>query len=316
MYIGFYSYSRQFNNNKLFDDVYLDHADAIYSFYLVSQYLQQKGHKASTLDTEENLANYDEIVFLEFPTFGNEYFKRLLDMKFDDLYLILFEHELNRPQNKVENHKYFKKIGTWHDDFIDDVKYFKINYAHRIPKPVNFDLSRKEKLCTMINSYKLSNAPLELYSERINAIQWFEQNYPKDFDLYGYGWDSRKYSLYRGVVPLKKEILQKYKFSICYENVKDIPGYITEKILDSFEAGCVPIYLGAPNIAQHIPAKAFIDKKNFKTYDVLYKYLRDMPETEYIDYLDAIKDFFESDKSYPFSPEYLCDVVVKRMLNL
>jgi hypothetical protein len=42
-------------------------------------------------------------------------------------------------------------------------------------------------------------------------------------------------------VDSKKNTLEKYKFSICYENARDIPGYITEKIFDCFFAGCVPI---------------------------------------------------------------------------
>ena len=48
-------------------------------------------------------------------------------------------------------------------------------------------------------------------------------------------------------------------FAICYENARDIPGYITEKIFDCFFAGCVPIYWGgAPNVTDHIPANTFI----------------------------------------------------------
>jgi hypothetical protein len=63
--------------------------------------------------------------------------------------------------------------------------------------------------------------------------------------------------------------LEKYKFSICYENARDTPGYITEKIFDCFFAGCVPIYWGANNITDHIPKECFIDKRDFEDYKVL-----------------------------------------------
>jgi len=42
----------------------------------------------------------------------------------------------------------------------------------------------------------------------------------------------------------KKPIMEQYKFSIYHENARNIPGYITEKIFDSFFAGCVPVYWG------------------------------------------------------------------------
>jgi hypothetical protein len=317
MNIGFYFYSKQFNGNRFFTETsFLESDDMTHALYLFGQYLQKKGHHVSTIDMAENIANYDSIVFFEFPTFGNEYFKHLLDIQFMNLYLVLMENEMVRPGNIVANHQYFKKIGTWNDDFIDNIKYFKINYAYRKPESLNFDLSRKEKFCTLINSHKLSNAPMELYSERICAIQWFEQNYPKDFDLYGRGWDFQKYPSYKGAILSKKEIFQKYKFSICYENAKDFPGYITEKIFDCFIAGCIPVYYGAPNILKHIPANTFIDKRNFKTYDELYKYIKNIPQNEYINYLDSIKNFFISNKSYSFSPEYMIDILANKILGL
>ncbi|MBA7551029.1 hypothetical protein ES705_43562 [subsurface metagenome] len=107
----------------------------------------------------------------------------------------------------------------------------------------------------MIAGHKFNSHPLELYSERVKAIRWFEENHPEDFDLYGIGWDkycfkgmlSRlnrfntlrklfklKYPSYKGPIKSKREIYKKYKFAICYENARDISGYMTEKIFDCF----------------------------------------------------------------------------------
>ena len=41
----------------------------------------------------------------------------------------------------------------------------------------------------------------------------------------------------------KIKFLSQYKFSIAMENIKG-DGYISEKIIDSFNAGTIPIYLG------------------------------------------------------------------------
>ena len=100
-----------------------------------------------------------------------------------------------------------------------------------------------------------------------------------------------------------------------YENARDIPGYITEKIFDCFFAGCVPVYLGAPNVADYIPSGTFIDKRNFKTYEELYSYIKNMPETEYAGYLDAIKNFVRSDKIYPFSAECSAETLFMEIIE-
>ena len=42
----------------------------------------------------------------------------------------------------------------------------------------------------------------------------------------------------------KKEYLSRFRFNICPENM-DAKDYVTEKIWDSFDAGCIPIYGGA-----------------------------------------------------------------------
>ncbi len=49
----------------------------------------------------------------------------------------------------------------------------------------------------------------------------------------------------RGPVPDKIEFMRPYKFCIAFEN-SSCPGYVTEKIMDCFIAGCIPIYWGSP----------------------------------------------------------------------
>ncbi len=44
----------------------------------------------------------------------------------------------------------------------------------------------------------------------------------------------------------KIKYLSNYKFNLCPEN-SDYPGYCTEKLFESFEAGCIPIYWGCNN---------------------------------------------------------------------
>jgi len=222
-------------------------------------------------------------------------------------YLIMNESPLVRPDNFDKmKHKYFHKIFTWDDSLVDDKKYFKINYSFEIPKTIPKKLN-KEKLCCLIVGNKDSDHPNELYSERRKLIRWFEKNHPDDFDLYGVGWNEYRfkgikpirafnripitkkimfkyfgeyYSSYEGKVDNKFDTMQNYKFAICYENIKNVSGYITEKMLDAMFAGCVPIYWGADNITEHIPKNSFIDKRDFDNYEKLYDFMSNMDEKE------------------------------------
>jgi hypothetical protein len=60
-----------------------------------------------------------------------------------------------------------------------------------------------------------------------------------------------------GPVTDKLAFQKQYKFSIAYENSRD-PGYTTEKIVDAFAAGTVPIYWGDPGIRQEFNPAAFV----------------------------------------------------------
>eukprot|EP00197_Chlamydomonas_leiostraca_P010384 CAMPEP_0202860778 /NCGR_PEP_ID=MMETSP1391-20130828/2376_1 /ASSEMBLY_ACC=CAM_ASM_000867 /TAXON_ID=1034604 /ORGANISM="Chlamydomonas leiostraca, Strain SAG 11-49" /LENGTH=302 /DNA_ID=CAMNT_0049540021 /DNA_START=243 /DNA_END=1148 /DNA_ORIENTATION=- len=51
----------------------------------------------------------------------------------------------------------------------------------------------------------------------------------------------------------KINIFRMYKFCISVENSVD-KDYVTEKLYQAFVAGCVPIYYGAPNVADFLPA--------------------------------------------------------------
>lgn len=336
MHIGFYNYYNVYNANKMFTDMSSSIGDdLIYPTVLLGQYAKQKNIRLSTIDTED-LDSYDAVVFIDFPKYKNEYFRKLIEMKHTNLYLIITESKIVRPDNWFpKNHRHFKKIFTWDRQLVDNKRYFKLNLANKIPKEVNYNINEKEMFCTLIAGNKYIKHPLELYSERIKAIRWFEQNHPEDFDLFGTGWDRYyfngvfsklnrfgyltkllrpTYPSYKGVIKSKKDVLKKYKYSICYENVKDISGYISEKIFDCMFAGCVPVYLGEPDINQNIPEECFIDKRNFKTYEELYEYIKNMPEKEYLGYLNAIKDFVLSDKIYPYSAECFADTIIKEVI--
>ena len=121
------------------------------------------------------------------------------------------------------------------------------------------------------------------------------------------------------MVDNKKETMEKYKFSICYENARDIPGYITEKIFDSFFAGCVPIYWGANNILDYVPKECFVDFRDFNNYEELYKFIKNMNDIEYLKYLTNIEQYLNSEQSFEFqgkgSAQKIASVLFRKKKN-
>ncbi len=334
--IGFYNFYNIYNNNRMFNPEI--HAligdDLLYPMHYLAHVAREQNVSLSTIDTE-SLDSYDAIIFLDYPGNHNRYLKKLIDMKFENLYLFLMENEIIKPDNwKKENYRYFKKIFTWRDDLIDNKKIFKFFLPNKIPDRISVDISRKTKFCCVIAGNKKNNQPHELYSERISAIKWFEENQPARFDLYGKGWDLTlppfltplkpflqpfynslfpHYASYRGEITSKRTILEQYKFSICYENLRDTPGYITEKIFDCFFAGCIPVYLGASNITDYIPEETFIDKRNFSDYAELFGYMNELSDDEYIHYLNAIEDFVRSEKILPFGAKRFAEQILNEI---
>lgn len=242
----------------------------------------------------------------------------------DKMVLFLWEAPAVSPDNwKRENHEAFNIIFTWNDSIVDSIKYFKICWPQTgkfsiIPK-IPFG---KKKLLVNISMNKYSNHKRELYSERIKSIRHFETALPENFDLYGYGWNNpanlvekilpfkkQVYSSYRGTVKNKWDVLPFYRFSLCYENLEGEPGYITEKIFDSMRCGCVPIYLGAPNITDYVDSNAFVDRRIFKTNKDLEDFIINIDEQEYKKYQDAIKDYLAGERFKNFLPESFANTI-------
>jgi hypothetical protein len=60
----------------------------------------------------------------------------------------------------------------------------------------------------------------------------------------------------------KTKFLSQYKFNIAFEN-ESKPGYTTEKIVEAFLSGTVPIYWGNPLIAREFNPGSFVNAHNF-----------------------------------------------------
>jgi hypothetical protein len=85
----------------------------------------------------------------------------------------------------------------------------------------------------------------------------------------------------------KLDTIARYKFTLAFENSISA-DYVTEKFFDALLAGSVPVYRGAPNIADFAPgADCFIDTSQFSGPRDLAEYLSylDQHEAQYNRYL-------------------------------
>ena len=197
------------------------------------------------------------------------------------------------------------------------------------------------KFLAMINANKLPRLyDRELYTARLRAVEYFHRF--GEIDLYGRGWNrapmrvgrtkvpytvrrigqrlwearQRRWPdpLYaavaaasRGAIDSKLDTLSQYRFAICFENMT-LQGWITEKVFDCFRAGCVPVYLGAPNVTEHIPAAAFIDMRQFTDFGDLRRFLHSVGDAELERYRAAGRDFMESSAFDPFRPVAFAEI--------
>ena len=81
-------------------------------------------------------------------------------------------------------------------------------------------------------------------------------------------------------------------------------------------AGCIPIYLGCPNISNEIDPDTFIDKRDFSSYKELYKYLKSMSIKEYLFKINKIINFYDKYLKSTYYDHIWADFVAKKCLSL
>lgn len=188
-----------------------------------------------------------------------------------------------------------------------------------VRNPVRFfDRPREFSLRREVATRRYPALGDELYTERLRAIEHFADS--PDFDLYGHGWGQRHPTVgerehrqamraYRGPAPHKLQTLGQYRFAFAHEN-SQFPGYISEKLFDCFFAGCVPLYLGAPDIERHVPRETFVDPRAFRDYAELELFLRSMRAARAREYLEAARAFLHSAAYQRFTREAFAQEMV------
>lgn len=136
----------------------------------------------------------------------------------------------------------------------------------------------------------------QLQDMRYEAIQFFGDR--NELDLYGQGWESKSYlpsSDFQAIIeklnpyPIKNKLdaLSQCQFTLCFENIA-YPGYVTEKIIDCFVAGSIPVYMGATDIEDFVPRALYVDARQYSDFSELSEYLHRFRNTDQDNFANAM----------------------------
>jgi hypothetical protein len=161
-----------------------------------------------------------------------------------------------------------------------------------------------KSLCCLINSHDNNNTRTPIYN--------FIVNNNGKVDSPGVLLNNMDRKLVGVTMEDKLKFMNNYKLNICSEN-KAGQGYITEKMPQSMDSKCIPIYVGCDNLKK-INYKIFnkeriINIKNHNDYDKIKK-LMDSPDDLYEMYKRPI--FMKN--SYDYLKKYI-ELTRKILIN-
>ena len=200
-------------------------------------------------------------------------------------------HFLNIYSNKV-----FVNNVTYQQKRFFNSK--KLNYIRSTQKPLNRRLVALMSFYggTRGNTLMISGLDLDLISKR-NTIALFGHKIGL-IDIYGKGWPgniSKEDSREGNWSDRKKQILSHYNFSLVFENTV-YPKYITEKIWDSIENYCLPVYYGGEpsSVYEIFPAESFLDYSKFESPKAFFQKVKTMNAIEYTERMNRCIDVYNS----------------------
>lgn len=187
------------------------------------------------------------------------------------------------------NHNKFNKVFTYDKELIET--YNNVEFYPHGGCWINTEdhiVYEKTKLLSFIASDKIQTVGHRL---RHSIMGVFKQN-KIEIDNFGRGYNTIEYKL---------DALKDFAFSITIENSK-IDYYFTEKLIDSFITGTVPIYWGCPSIGDFFNLDGMII---FNDIEDLLNKINTLSLDKYHSMLPAINDNFERAKKYLTSEDWL-----------
>jgi hypothetical protein len=204
----------------------------------------------------------------------------------------------SRPYSFIRNHyNNFDNIFTCDDSLLslsDKFVYVPIgctwiNEEYR-------KIYNKDKMTSIIVSFKNSTVGQRLRHKVVS-------DFGNMLDVMGNGYKR---------IQNKIEGLAPYCYSVVIEN-SQLDSYFTEKIIDCFMTGTIPIYWGCSTIGKYFDSKGIIQFDNISDLDNI---LKSISYQDYQNRMSAIISNFEKAKDYVFFEKHIFNFLNKNERNL
>lgn len=190
-------------------------------------------------------------------------------------------------------YQYFFKIFTHDHEILNLPNAVLIPYGGCWIDKKDFSIYKKLKNTSITASSKQF---LSGHRLRHQCIEHFKSQ----IDIYGRGFNE---------IDSKLISLKDYRFHIVVENVKK-DFWFTEKIIDAFVTGCIPIYYGCPSIGNFFDINGII---TFDNINELSEILNTLDENLYWSKIESIKNNFEIAKKYILAENSIHNFIINQI---
>lgn len=232
--------------------------------------------------------------------------------------LIYSEPDFVQPQNVLIPEWNYNVIFDWRTDRAEGPGRRRYIFPRSMTNEPSPYFGQRDILISCIagNKNAIFRSQYSLYETRNTLIESLSEKLGLNFHLYGGGWELRNHpigfaakilfkigkirwlwkrsiplSSYMGRCSSKNEIMKNSLFTLCVEN-SSAPGSMSEKIIDCFQYGSVPLYLGAGNVRSLIPDALFVDLRDFDSVDDLKKFILNYDDEDYQKWRVAVEENF------------------------
>lgn len=197
-------------------------------------------------------------------------------------------------QYVMENYGRFNLILSHHLDFVKtlpNAQWYPNNMLWVAKE--DFKIYQKSKGVSIIASGKNHTKGHQLRHDLIKCCN--------TMDIFGYGYN-----------PIEHKIsaLRDYMFNVAIENC-DTPCYYSEKLLDCFVTGTIPIYWGTDHVKQHFNPDGIYFCKNLNELIDTVQNIYNDPLTYYLSKINAINDNFRYGQRYTSPESYIFQNILK-----
>ena len=222
---------------------------------------------------------------IEPPIINGENYSKIVSISEKFKYVFSYNKKL---ESKINNFVFIPHGGTWlrNDDF----------GIHNKTKNISLIYSDK----TWNSGHRLRHSIVNQLKEKTDLI-----------DYYGSGSNNP--------IEFKIDGLKDYRYSIVLENSME-DDYFTEKIIDCFLSGVIPIYWGTKNIGNYFDTDGIITFKSSNEwgFDIteLLEILPKLTEEYYQSKIDSVRNNFNLGMKYIHPEHHIMEHINKHLNNV